>query len=156
MISESKAREIDYYFVSDHRARRITFVIASSIGFISYFFCRMKTFSESVSICVAAFLIIATFLIRIAVYQSPSLRQSRARTTFTRRNNDPFLLRAKEMFFGGVLDRPDRRWILVRLAVLAVGAGLLVLGNQRLTEAEAVNEAIARLRRSGRVRAAQT
>jgi hypothetical protein len=141
MLSESRAREIDYYFLYDHQARRKTFLIASAIGFVSYLFCKViQESSDQKAFIVSFALIAATFYTRLAPYRHPAER--------TTRSSHRVKGKSVEEEFG---ISWNRRQILVRLSVSAASFIALIYGNQKLTLAEAMNNGIARLRKSGHI-----
>lgn len=137
MISESRAKEIDYYFLHDHRARNITFLLASSIGSAAYLFGRMRGFSEKTSVTIALALVLTTFYIRISGYHRSFKKSAIVKSIWKIFEID------SEFDFG-------RRWALIRMSSIGAVLALLAVWDKNFSEAEAVNRGIANLRRSGR------
>jgi hypothetical protein len=135
MISESKARELDFYFVHDHKARKKTFLITTVLGTCSYLLFKMQDAPDKTAFIASVVLILCAFYVRLALYRSSATRASK------RIANSAIEL--------------NRRNMLVRISVFAAALIAMVIGNQKLTMAEAINRGITRLRRSGHIKDAQ-
>jgi hypothetical protein len=144
MISESRARAIDYYFSYDFRARRKCFLITSVVGFLALVTCRVASLPEPTALLASSVAILVTFALYLARYRSRegvSLQGGFKQQTLAK------LWESNKIF-------PGRRRALFEVPAFA--AALLCLAFiPNPSEAQVVNDRIRWLRRSRRIQEAR-
>ena len=87
MILRAKARELDFYFCSDHRARSVTTLIMMTVGCAAVILCRVSGVGTSGTAVIATVSIAAALFTRLATYEAPlpqrtatRLKQQQAKT----------------------------------------------------------------------------
>jgi hypothetical protein len=71
MISEARARELDFYFGSDHHARAVTTMVSMAIAIIVVFVCFHIGIGITGTAVLAAMSIVGVLFIRLATYRPP-------------------------------------------------------------------------------------
>jgi len=144
MISEARARAVDYYFNYDSPARSRCFFVTSGFGALVLFFCRVFSLPETTALLVSSIVIVAVFTYHLLCYRSRegvSLQGDFKRRTLTK------LWESNQIF-------PGRRRAI--FGIPAFAAALLCLAFiPNLSEAQVVNDRIRWLRRSRRIQEAR-
>jgi hypothetical protein len=153
MISQSRLRELDFYFYEDHRARRMTSIIGIGVGAVALLVCKGQQFSPTVSFAVTLLCLIISSSLRIMMYRAEPDRISAERRSHERLRVHS--RRSIDIRTGpiNVLSLPGltRRAALAGIGVTAIIALIFFASLPETTEAAVVNRKLRRLTRSGRI-----
>ncbi len=136
MISEQRAREIDHYFLRDSSARLKTIVISSVVGTLTFLILFWLDVGQAKAATISFLLMTLSFVVELIRYRAPASVRA------------PVARRQKSVDLAPSIDR---RWILVRIPILAAFVAIFVIFKPRTTEGQAVGRRLLALKKQGRL-----